>query len=44
MKGRRWTAHVARIGITEMNTRFWWGKIDAIGKPRLGRKIILKCI
>jgi len=26
-KGMRWVEHVARMGIAEVRTAFWWGNI-----------------
>jgi len=26
-KGTRWVRHVARMGIAEVRTEFWWGNI-----------------
>jgi hypothetical protein len=42
----RWAGHVARKGIGQLNTRFWWGNLnerDHLKTPGTdGRKIVKK--
>jgi hypothetical protein len=49
IKSRRmgWAGHVARIGESEVHTRFWWGDLregDDLGDPGVDGRIILKWI
>ena len=43
----RWTGHVARRGIEEVNTGFWWGNLregDHLEEPGVDGRIILRWV
>ena len=43
----RWAGHVARMGIGEAYTGFWWGNLrerDRLGDPGVDGRIILRWI
>jgi hypothetical protein len=44
-KGMRWVRHVARMGIAEVRTAFWWGNTrETPGRSRRRRRDIIKRI